>query len=72
MYTDGVAEATDTHNELFGTDRMLDALNEDPDAAPKDVLTHVMDNIHRFVDGAEQFDDITMLSFKYIGPAKKE
>jgi sigma-B regulation protein RsbU (phosphoserine phosphatase) len=51
---------------------MLDALNEDPDAAPKDVLTHVMDNIHRFVDGAEQFDDITMLSFKYIGPAKKE
>jgi len=72
VYTDGVAEATDTHNELFGTDRMLDALNEDPDAAPKDVLTHVMDNIHRFVDGAEQFDDITMLSFKYIGPAKKE
>ena len=72
VYTDGVAEATDTHNELFGTDRMLDALNEDPDAAPKDVLTHVMDNIHRFVDGAEQFDDITMLSFKYIGLANKE
>ena len=70
VYTDGVAEATNARNELFGTDRMLDALNSDPGAAPRDVLSNVMDGISRFVDGAEQFDDITMLSFQYNGPAK--
>ncbi len=68
VYTDGVAEATNAENELFGTERMLEALNADPDAAPREVLVHVMDGINRFVAGAEQFDDITMLSFQYRGP----
>jgi sigma-B regulation protein RsbU (phosphoserine phosphatase) len=67
VYTDGVAEATNAENELFGTDRMLDALNKDPDAAPEQILENVMDGINEFVQGAEQFDDITMLSLKYFG-----
>ena len=70
VYTDGVAEATDASNELFGTDRMLDALNRDPDAMPEQVLNNVMDGINDFVRGAEQFDDITMLALKYFGPEK--
>ena len=67
VYTDGVAEATNSDNELFGTDRMITALNKDPDANPEDILTNVMDDINDFVAGAEQFDDITMLCFKYLG-----
>ena len=70
VYTDGVAEATNAQNELFGTDRMLSALNRDPDAAPEAVLKNVMDGINAFVADAEQFDDITMLCLKYIGPGK--
>ena len=70
VYTDGVAEATNREEELFGTDRMLEALNRDPDAAPKQTLQNVMDGISAFVDGAEQFDDITMLCLKYRGPGK--
>ncbi len=69
VYTDGVAEATNGNNELYGTERMLSALNSDPDAQPTQVLTNVMDDINRFVDGAEQFDDITMLCFRYLGPS---
>ncbi|MBR6381519.1 MAG: serine/threonine-protein phosphatase [Lachnospiraceae bacterium] len=65
VYTDGVAEATNAHEELFGTDRMLDALNKDPQAEPKQVLKNVMEDIREFVGEAEQFDDITMLSFRY-------
>ena len=61
---------TNAENELFGTERLLEALNQNPDAAPDEVLGNVMDGISRFVDGAEQFDDITMLSFQYNGPAK--
>ncbi len=67
VYTDGVAEATDSHDELFGNERMLEALNRNPDASPKEVLDNVMDGINEFVAGAEQFDDITMLCLKYIG-----
>ncbi|MBR6228444.1 MAG: SpoIIE family protein phosphatase, partial [Eubacterium sp.] len=67
VYTDGVAEATDSNNELFGNERMLEALNRNPDASPKEVLGNVMDGINEFVAGAEQFDDITMLCLKYIG-----
>ena len=69
VYTDGVPEATNEQKELFGTERMLAALNRDPDAPPEQVLEQVTQDIDRFVDGAEQFDDITMLSFRYHGPA---
>ena len=41
LYTDGVAEATDADNKLFGTERTLDALNEHPDAAPEEMLKNV-------------------------------
>ncbi len=67
VYTDGVAEATNADNELYGTERMLAALNSEPDALPEKTLTNVMDDINRFVDGAEQFDDITMLCLRYYG-----
>ena len=69
VYTDGVAEATNSQNELFGAERMLAALNRDPDAQAEQVLANVMDDINHFVDGAEQFDDITMLCFRYQGAA---
>ena len=68
VYTDGVAEATNDQKEMFGTKRMLDALNKDPDAPPEQILPNVKSEIDRFVDGAEQFDDITMLCFRYNGP----
>ena len=70
VYTDGVTEATDAHEELFGTDRMLEALNKEPDALPEQVTQNVMEGIRLFVGEAEQFDDITMLAFRYNGPEK--
>lgn len=68
VYTDGVAEATNAENELFGAERMLEALNRDPDAHPETILNNVTAGINKFVAGAEQFDDITMLCLKYNGP----
>ena len=67
VYTDGVAEATDSKNELFGAERMLKSLNREPDAEPKKILENVMASIEDFVEDAPQFDDITMLCFKYYG-----
>ena len=67
VYTDGVAEATDASDELFGTDRMIAALNEAPDAGPKQLLENVKGRIDDFVGDAPQFDDITMMCFAYRG-----
>ena len=68
VYTDGVAEATNAEKELFGTDRMIDALNRDPDASPQDLLRNVRAEVDGFVKDAEQFDDLTMLCVEYRGP----
>jgi sigma-B regulation protein RsbU (phosphoserine phosphatase) len=68
VYTDGVPEATNSNNELFGTDRMLDALNADIKASPEDMLGNVYNAVGKFVGEAEQFDDVTMLGLAYYGP----
>ena len=70
IYTDGVAEATDADNKLYGTERMLDALNRNPSAEPRDVLAAVKQSVDEFVGDAPQFDDITMLCLKYNGVEK--
>ncbi len=65
VYTDGVAEATDASNELYGTDRMLAALNRESDADPKRILENVKRDVDEFVGDAPQFDDITMLCVEW-------
>ncbi len=72
LYTDGVPEATDAENRMFGTARMLAALNEDPAAAPQQLLTTVRQAVDAFVKDAEQFDDLTMLCMEYKGEARHE
>ena len=70
VYTDGVAEATNAEKELFGTERMIDALNADPNACPEEILKNVREAVDGFVKEAEQFDDLTMLCVEYKGGAK--
>lgn len=67
VYTDGVAEATNSSNELFGTGRMLDALNREKGLEGQKLLEHVRGEIDAFVGEAPQFDDITMLTMTYHG-----
>ena len=65
-YTDGVPEATNAEMKMFGTDRMIEALNEAADT-PEEVLKNVRNAVDDFAAGAEQFDDLTMLCLKYNG-----
>ena len=64
VYTDGVAEATDASNTLYGTGRMMAALNQNCELDPEKLLHQVKTDIDRFVGSAPQFDDITMLAFQ--------
>lgn len=66
LYTDGVPEAVNRYNKEYGTDRMTDALNaQGPDATPSDMVSAVRKDLDKFVDGADQFDDITMMCVEY-------
>ena len=67
VYTDGAPEASDADNRMFGMQRLIDALNSDPQASPKQLLENVRAAVDRFVDGAEQFDDLTMMCVEYKG-----
>ena len=67
IYTDGVAEATNIHEELYGTDRMLEALNETKNFNANEILTHMKKSVDDFTGEAPQFDDITMLCLRYFG-----
>ena len=70
VYTDGVSEANDPDGNMFEVKRMIDALNEDPDASPAQILGAVRGEISKFVREAEQFDDLTMLCLEYKGANK--
>ena len=70
VYTDGVPEANDPDGNMFEVKRMIDALNEDPDASPAQILGAVRGEISKFVREAEQFDDLTMLCLEYKGANK--
>ena len=67
VYTDGAAEATNSQDELFGTDRMLEALNKNPELPPEGLCKAMVDAIDEFVGEAPQFDDLTMLCIRYNG-----
>lgn len=66
VYTDGVAEATNARNELYGVERMLGALNRCGETDCEALLRGVKEDIDVFVGEAPQFDDITMLSLKML------
>lgn len=68
LYTDGVPEATNANQELFGAERLLESLRQAQDKEPADILTHVETSVKSFVKEAPQFDDLTMLCLEYHGP----
>ncbi len=65
QYTDGVTEATNINNELYGMDRLGEILNKVKNGTPHEILPAVKKNIDEFVGEAPQFDDITMLCLEY-------
>jgi sigma-B regulation protein RsbU (phosphoserine phosphatase) len=67
VYTDGVPEASDSSNNMFGTERMLDSLNEVCESSPEDIIRHVRTSIDEFTRDGTQFDDLTMLCIRYNG-----
>ena len=72
LYTDGVTEATNSHEELFGDERLQNALNEYMDLPVEQLLPKIKECIDAFVGDADQFDDITMLALDYRSKGETE
>ena len=70
VYTDGVPEAIDSNTQQYGTERMIRALDRVGDGSLQETLETVQEDLAGFVGDADQFDDLTMLVFSYIGPEK--
>ena len=69
LYTDGLTEAENNKHELFGDERMMKSLKTIPESCPHNVIEHMQNAVGDFVAGAEQSDDLTMLSIRYQYPA---
>ncbi|MBO6121426.1 MAG: SpoIIE family protein phosphatase [Kiritimatiellae bacterium] len=70
LYTDGVTEATDAKNGLFGEERLLDALNAVTDPDPHAICGVVRTVVAAFSEGMPQADDITVMAVRYLKPPK--
>ena len=70
VYTDGVPEAINGGMEQYGTERMIRALDAAGDGTLAEALSAVQADLAAYVGDGDQFDDITMLNFAYIGLGK--
>lgn len=69
LYTDGLTEAENANNELYGEQRMMQCLSAISYTRPREIIEHIQDSVEMFVDGAQQSDDLTMLAIRYQIPA---
>ncbi len=67
LYTDGVTEAENVTNELYGTERLLNVIRGNYNCDMKEFCDNIEKDIHDFEKGNEQFDDLTMLALRYKG-----
>ncbi len=67
VYTDGVAEAQNEKEELFGTDRIEQSLNKFKDLSPQMLIESMERELEDYKGKMDQFDDITMLALKRKG-----
>jgi len=67
LYTDGVTEAFNIHDELYGEERLENYLKSHMDHPLEDVIKDSIKDVTEFSSGIPQSDDITLMAIKYIG-----
>ena len=67
LYTDGVTEANDNYNGFYGQNRLKETINENKNKKLNDIINEITEDIDKFCNNSEQYDDITMLIIKYNG-----
>ena len=62
LYTDGITDANNKDNDMYGEDRLLNFFNEFE--SDDDPIKPLINDIHNFTKDAEQYDDMTLLCLK--------
>ena len=74
MYTDGLTEMADPDRRLFGLQRIIDTAQdclEQGKMAPAALMSTMLEESKRFANGAQQSDDLTMLTINYHRPEEE-
>ncbi|HEY5883238.1 MAG TPA: SpoIIE family protein phosphatase [Pyrinomonadaceae bacterium] len=66
LYTDGCSERSNQDGQEYGTDRMCDMLEGEPNLAPRPLLEHGLRQIESFAQGNAPFDDVTMMAIQRV------
>ena len=61
LYTDGITDANNEKDEMYGEQRLIDFFNSN--SFDEDIIERLLDNIYEFIGNQEQFDDMTVLIF---------
>ncbi len=70
LFTDGVSEAVNAAGQEFGEDRIRDLVRELPgDLSAREVTSRILEALHRFLDGVEPQDDVTVMVLRVLEPA---
>lgn len=72
IYTDGVPEATNIENELFGQERLEKSVREHKNKEPKELIGLIRKDVDAFVGEAPQFDDLTMLALEITDQLRRD
>lgn len=65
LYTDGVTEAENEENQLYGEKRLVEVLEKNRNQPPRDLVNAVLSSLAGYKDGSEANDDLTMLVINY-------
>jgi sigma-B regulation protein RsbU (phosphoserine phosphatase) len=66
LYTDGVTEAMNPRNELYGEARLTKVLSSDTGESSELMVERVASAVRQFEGGADQADDTTLLAFRFV------
>lgn len=70
LYTDGLPEAVNPDNKMFGTAGILERLNAEPERSPEEILRDMKNAVSEYAQGMKPFDDLTMMCITYHGTEK--
>jgi len=64
IYSDGISEAMDTHENEFGVDRMIKSVNQARGQTAKQIIDKLLKDVQAYTVDAQQSDDITVMVLK--------
>ena len=70
LYTDGIIEAHNSENQLFGKKRLINLFSEKRSETAQQMADRIIENVHLFVKGAMQHDDITLLVMHLLNQSR--